>query len=1043
MCRAGRIFFVALLFFTLAHARSFDPNLFADLHWRLIGPFRGGRVLAVAGIPDQRKHFYFGSVNGGVWETQDGGRTWQPIFDEMPIASIGAIAIAPSDPNVIYVGSGEADMRSDIGYGNGMYKSTDAGRTWKRIGLEDSHQIGRILVDSHNPQVVFVAALGHAYGPNEQRGLFRSKDGGESWQKILYKDANTGAIDMTFGAKEQTIYVAMWQTRRPPWNVYPPSNGPGSGLFKSTDGGDHWSQIVGHGFPSEGLGRIGLAIAPSKPNRVYALVDAKAGGMYRSDDDGASWEYVTSDSRIWQRGWYFGGVTVDPKNPDVVFACNTAMYKSTDGGKTFLPFRGAPGGDDYHVLWIDPNDSNRMITGVDQGAVITYNGGRTWSSWYNQPIGQFYHGITDNRFPYWVYGAQQDSGAAGVPSRTTTIDGINLTQFHEITAGGENGYIAPDPLDPEIIYGGTVVKFDRRTEQSEDINPTYAYPEIYRETWTLPLTFSPRNPRVLYFSNQYLFRTADAGKHWDLISPDLTRKELTVPPNLDPVTAEDSAIPGRRRGVIYAIAPSPLSDGMIWTGTDDGLIWLTTDEGKHWNDVTPPQLTPWSKVGIIEASRFNADIAYAAIDRHRLDDYKPYIYRTQDRGKSWTSIMNGIPDGHFVNVVREDRKKKGLLYAGTELGMYVSFDDGDHWQSLELNLPAVSVRDIDVHEDDLVIATHGRAFWIMDNITPLRQMEAAAGASVATLFEPANAYRVHIPDFLGTPFPKDEPMAPNPPYGAMIDYYLAEDLTSPVSIQIFDDHGKLVREFSSNDQAATINTAKIVVTPDWFRTPRFMSPKRGMHRILWDLHRPFPDVLRTEESRDGTEPLGVWAPPGNYHVKLKVGEQILEQQLVVKNDPRVKISQSDLLKQSDFAERIMAERVRVAKAFREVRNLLKQAEALREKAPQSLAKQIASFETEITNLTEVRAIPIQYGLPGSFPLKLGSFSYLSEAFTDLQHATEDADAAPSPDALTGFEKQRLALDQAWERWEQFKTGPLQSLNSALKQQKLEPLNPNL
>ncbi|HEV2110642.1 MAG TPA: hypothetical protein VGT99_04750, partial [Gammaproteobacteria bacterium] len=684
-----------LLGISCAQAAGPDPSLYGGLQWRLIGPFRGGRVLAVSGVRGDPRHWYFGSVDGGVWETHDTGRTWQPIFDAMHVGSIGALAVAPSDPNVIYVGSGEADMRSDIAYGNGMYKSTDAGKTWEHIGLEDSYQIGKILVDPANPDVVFVAALGHGYGANETRGVFRSRDGGKTWQKVLYKDADTGAIDLAFGADANTLYASLWQTRRPPWNTYPPSNGPGSGLYKSTDGGASWAQLT-KGLPSEGLGHIGLATAPGNPNIVYALVDAKQGGLYRSDDAGADWTLVSGDKRIWGRGWYFEGVSVDPKNPDVVYASNTAMYKSTDGGKAFLPFRGDQTGDDFHTLWIDPDDGQRMIAGVDQGANISQNGGKTWSSWFNQPTGQFYHVITDHRFPYHVYGAQQDSGAAEVPSRTNgEYDGINMTEFHEVTTGGESGNIAPDPLDPDIIYGGTVDKLDEKSEQTANVDPTLAYPDIYRSEWTLPLAFSPKDPHALYFGNQHLFRTRDGGKHWALLSPDLTQKTLTVPPNLDATTAATStATVGPRRGVIYAIAPSRFSADDIWVGTDDGLLWRTHDSGKHWQDVTPKGLIPWSKVGVIEAGHFSADTAYAAIDRHRVDDYKPYIYRTHDGGKSWTLVADGIPDGSFINAVREDPVKQGLLYAGTELGMYVSFDDGDHWQSLQQNLPVTSIRDI-------------------------------------------------------------------------------------------------------------------------------------------------------------------------------------------------------------------------------------------------------------------------------------------------------------------------------------------------------------
>ena len=1027
---------------TTLHATVFDQSIFAGLRWRLIGPFRGGRVLAVAGVRGQPQHFYFGSVDGGVWETRDSGRTWHPIFDDMPIGSIGAIAIAPSNPDVIYVGTGEADMRSDIAYGNGMYKSADGGKTWTHIGLEDSYQIGKILIDPDNPNIVFVAALGHAYGPNEQRGIFRSNDGGSTWQKILYKDADTGAIDLSFGSDAKTIYASLWQTRRPPWNVYPPSNGPGSGLYKSLDAGNTWEQITGHGFPNQSLGRIGISVAPGNPNIVYALVDAKEGGLFRSEDSGANWTRVSDDRRIRQRGWYFGGITTDPKNPNVIYACDTTMYKSTDGGKTFLPFRGSPGGDDFHVLWIDPDDSNRMISGVDQGAIITLNGGVTWSSWYNQPTGQFYHVITDNRFPYWVYGAQQDSGAAGVPSFTSSNhDGINMMQFHEITAGGENGYIAPDPLNPEIVYGGTVSKLDMSTEQTEEVDPTFAYPDIYRSTWTLPLIFSPRNPRVLYFSNQHLFSTADGGKHWTLLSPDLTREKLTVPPNLDPVTAEDSAVKGERRGVIYAIAPSPIMDHLIWIGTDDGLLWLTRDEGAHWQNVTPDTLTPWSKVGIIEASHFDADSAYAAIDRHRLDDYKPYIYRTHDGGKSWTLISNGIPDGSFVNVVREDPRRKGLLYAGTELGMYVSFDDGDQWQSLQFNLPVTSVRDINVHSDDLVIATHGRAFWILDNITSLQQMNEQIAQADAWLFHPAVAYRILPAEFTGTPLPKDEPMAENPAFGAVIDYYLKSNTASQITLDILNKDGQMVRHYSSEDRPSGIDVSKIVVTPDWSTERQALSKNAGMHRFIWDLHYPFPEVLQEEPPTDASEPKGIWAPPGEYTIRLTVSGRSFTEPLQVKRDPRVQDLNLDSIKQFEFARDVEAERVRVAKVSMEVKSLLNQVDAIRSKTSEALATQLTAFEDAVTNLTELRAGKFEYGTPVTVPAKVTSLLYLTNALRNLQQSINQTDADPTPDALKGFETQHASVQNAFKSWEEMKNEWLASLNSKLKREGISTLKP--
>jgi len=903
---SGAMLAAALLF----AAALVNPAHFQELRWRLIGPFRGGRVLAVSGVAGEPEHFYFGSVNGGVWETLDAGRTWTPIFDSQPIGSIGALAVSRSNPKIIYVGSGEADMRSDIAQGDGMYKSIDGGKTWAHIGLADSQQIGRILIHPTNPRLVYVAALGHPYGPNAERGVFRSKDGGKTWQRILGNDNDTGAIDMAFEpGNPDVIYAAMWQTRRTPWSVYPPSNGPGSGLFKSTDGGDTWTQLTS-GLPKR-PGRIGVAVAPSQPRRVYAIVDGvpdNDGGMYRSDDAGATWTRTSSDARVWSRGWYFGGVTVEPKNADVVYSSNVNLFQSVDGGKTFAPIKGAPGGDDYHELWIDPTEPQRRILGVDQGTLVSLNGGATWSSWFNQPTGQFYHVITDNRFPYWVYGSQQDSGAAGVPSHTTVIDGITLSDFREVTAGGESDNIAPDPKDPNILYGGRVDKLDLRTRQTQSIDPTIATPDNYRTTWTLPLVFSPRDPKVLYFAHQRVFRTEDGGNHWTVISPDLTREHPETPPNLDPLTAANTAREGPRQGVVYAIAPSRKADRDLWAGTDDGLIWRTRDEGLHWMNITPPALTAWSKVGIIEASHFDAETAYAAVDRHRLDDVKPYIYRTHDGGKSWTLIADGI--GAFVNVVREDPVRKGLLYAGTEKGVYVSFDDGDHWQPLQFNLPVTSVRDIDVHGGDLVIATHGRAFWIMDDVSPLRQ----SVDSSPLLFKPAKAVRERPAGFTGTPMPKDEPMASNPPLGAVIDYLLGPNGATQVDLQILDAAGKVVRAYSSKDPVPTADPAKLRTAAEWFTAPPSLQTTPGMHRFVWPLRYPAPAGL-TVGRRAGD---GTWAPPGTYTVELTVDGQKLTQPLTVVADPRIKMTAEEYAAQFALAKKVEALRAGVAAALKDV-----------------------------------------------------------------------------------------------------------------------------
>ena len=1019
-------------------AAGYNPALFSSLQWRLIGPFRGGRVLAVTGVPGEPRHFYFGAVDGGVWQTRDTGRTWEPIFDKEPVGSIGAIAVAPSDPQVIYVGSGEADMRSDIAYGNGIYKSADGGRTWSRIGLTDTQQIGWILVDPNNANIVYVAALGHAYGPNAERGVFKSTDGGQTWQKILYKDENTGAIDLAFGGDDQTIYAALWQTRRPPWNVYPPSNGPGTGLYVSHDAGGHWAQVSGHGFPSADLGRIGIAVSLSNPQIVYALVDAKRGGMYKSTDSGVHWTRMSSDRRIWERGWYFGGVTLDPKNPDIVYVSDTVLYKSTDGGKIFLALKGDPTGDDYHTLWIDPQNPERMIAGVDQGTIITVNGGKTWSSWYNQPTGQFYHVITDHRFPYWVYGAQQDSGAAGVPSLTSTIDGISMMQFHEVTAGGENGNIAPDPLDHDIVFGGTVDKLNMHTEQTQSVDPTLAYPGIYRQTWTLPLAFSPRDSRALYFANQHVFRTDDGGRHWTVISPDLTQNTLTVPANLDPVTAADTAVKSPRRGVVYALAPAPLKSDEIWAGTDDGLIWLTRDGGRHWNNVTPPQLTPWSKVGIIEAGHFSADTAYAAIDRHRLDDYKPYIYRTHDGGRHWTLIASGIAGGSFVNVVREDPIKPRLLYAGTEFGMYVSFDDGDHWQVLQQNLPVTSIRDIDVHGDDLVIATHGRAFWIMDDITPLRQLTEQVAQAGAWLFKPALAYRVEPAGFTGTPLPKDEPRGQNPPFGAYLDYYLASAAATPVVFDIYDAQGRLVRHFASNSAPEKIDFSKLESTPDWITVPEPPAATPGMHRFVWDLYYALPAALKSERGFGDT---GLWAVPGKYSVKFTVNGNTYTQPLEVAKDPRVKASVHDLEEQLSFAQAIEAARVQTADMSNAIGSLLKQLTAAEGKSHGDAAAKITALAHKLDTLSGVMPAANPDNSVGVPPASVHNLRYLADALAALEAAVESADVVPTPDVRAGFKKQSVTLGRLMDQWREVQRTDLPQTSAALQNAGLAPLKP--
>jgi photosystem II stability/assembly factor-like uncharacterized protein len=889
-------------------APQFAQSTYAEMRWRMIGPYRGGRTVALAGIPTQPSVFYIGVNDGGVWKTTDYGQTWQPIFDGQPTGSIGAIAIAPSDPNIIYVGSGEGLRRPDLSTGDGIYKSTDAGKSWVHLGLQDGQQIGALLVDPTNPERVFAAVLGHPHGPNSERGVFRSLDGGATWQKVLYKDENTGAIDLEFApGNPRKIYADLWASRQLPWESGGDVvNGAGSGLFVSTDGGDSWQPLT-KGLPTwaQGLGRIGFDVAPSDPNRMYAMVDSlDATGVYRSDDAGASWRRVNAESRVSGRGSDFAWVHVAPQNPDQIYVSNTSTYRSDDGGATFSAIKGAPGGDDYHATWINPLHPEIIALTSDQGATISVNGGATWSSWYNQPTAQFYHVITDNRFPYWVYGGQQESGSAGVASRGN--DGqITVREWHPVGAE-EYGYIAPDPLDPNIVFGGKLSRFNWTTGQVQDVSPVVRGTS-YRVRRTAPVIFSPTNPHALYFAANVLFKTVDSGHSWTVVSPDLSRPHPAKPAVVGPFAPEPLA----RRGVIYSVALSPLQDGVIWAGTDEGLIWRTADGGKHWSDITPPALTSWSKIAQLEASHFDVRTAYAAVSRFRVDDLHPYIYRTHDAGKTWQLVVNGLPDNASADTVREDPVRRGLLYAGTERAVYVSFDDGDRWQSLQLNLPATSMRDLTVHGDDLVVGTHGRSFWILDDVTPLRQLNSSALSNQAFLFNPQTAYRMQRDQNTDTPLPPEISAGQNPPDGAILDYLLPERANGTVTLAIYDSSNRLVRRYSSDEQLS-VPTQGLRVPTYWVREPQQLSALPGMHRFVWDLCYPAPAATSFDYPISAIDhdtppvPQGPLAVPGSYNVRMTWGGKTYERRLIVKMDPRVKTSQAGLEVQSALAQSIAA-----------------------------------------------------------------------------------------------------------------------------------------
>jgi photosystem II stability/assembly factor-like uncharacterized protein len=894
-----RVLCSAALLLTATLSAQITSSRFADMRWRSIGPFRGGRTVAAVGVPSQPNVFYIGVNNGGVWKTTDAGRVWTPIFDDQPTGSIGAIGIAPSDPNIIYVGSGEGLQRPDLSTGDGIYKSGDGGKTWKHLGLRDGQQIPTVVVDPRDPNRLFVAVLGHPYGANEERGIFRSVDGGGTFEKVLYRDPNTGGIDVILDpSNPQIVYAALWEQQHGPWEnaVFA---GPGSGIYKSIDGGTTWRQLT-KGLPATGelLGRAGLEIAASNPQRLYAITGttAESGGLYRSDDGGESWQRIHVDERLWGRPGDFNEVRADPKNADVVYVANVVTWKSLDGGKTFAAFRGAPGGDDYHRLWINPNDPRIILNAADQGAIVTVNGGATWSSWYNQPTAQMFHVSADNAFPYRVCGGQQESGSACVPTRG---DEGQIT-FRDWTPVGaeEYGYAVPDPLDPDVVYGGRITRYDRRTRLAENITPKPLRSENDRMVRTQPIAFSMADPRVLFFASNRVWKTTNGGRAWTEISPDLTRKEWTPPASIGKYIGTPAAQP-KQRGVIYALAPSPLDVNRLWAGSDDGLIHVTTDGGKTWTNVTPSALVPWAKVSIMDASHFDANTAYAAINTFRLDDLRPHIYRTRDGGKTWTHITGGIPDGAIVNVVREDPKTKGLLFAGTENEVYVSNDDGDHWQSLRLNMPASSIRDLIVHDDDVAVATHGRGFWVLDDIEPLRQAVDARDA--AHLFKPQRAWRFRWNKNTDTPLPADEPAGQNPPDGAIVDYWLPAPASS-VTLEILDGAGNLVRRHSSSDPIAPIvDTGNVPAY--WIRPQRVLSTQPGMHRFVWDLYYPpvprktlaYPiSAIVHDTPPDATSPL---AMPGTYSVRLTVDGRTLTQPLQLDIDPRVKTPREGLAEQ--------------------------------------------------------------------------------------------------------------------------------------------------
>jgi len=952
-------------------AQAFDQRLFGEMRWRSIGPYRAGRTRAVAGVPSQPNVFYMGVCNGGVWKTTDYGRTWRPIFDDQPTGSIGAITVSPSNPDVIYVASGEGLRRPDLSVGDGIYKSADAGRTWAHLGLRDGQQIPQIIVDPRDPDRVFAAVLGHPYGPNEERGIYRSLDGGRTFDRVLYVDENTGGSEVAFDPSNPAIvYAGLWESREGPWENAE-WNGAKGGLYKSTDGGTTWRElklvpaagappVAGPGTAASGapepIVQINLGIAPSEPRRIYAAVALIRGtALYRSDDAGETWARL-SDTR--PAGRIGGGdlprIAVHPTDPDTLFVAATVSYKSTDGGRTFRAFKGAPGGDDYQNIWINPTNPAILLYASDQGACITVNGGETWSSWYNQPTAQLYHVAADNAFPYRVYSGQQESGSAGVQSRGN--DGRITFREWQTVGVDEYGYAAPDPLDPDIVYGGRgVTRWDRRTGQVQTVGPRVSRGgPAWRTVRTQPVLFSPIDPHTLFFAANTLWKTGDGGQSWAQISPDLTRKTWDVPASVGKYRDEPTAKPAQR-GVIYTVAPSYVDAKTIWAGTDDGLIQVTTDGGLHWTDVTPPQLVPWAKVSVMDAGRFDAKTAYAAVNALRLDDMRPHIYRTHDGGKTWAEIVNGIPAGAPTNAVREDPVRRGLLYAATEREVFVSFDDGGHWQLLRLNMAPSSVRDIIVKDNDLVAATHGRGFWILDDITPLRQLDAAAAAGTV-LFTPQAATRVRTSMNTDTPLPPDEPGGENPPDGAIIDYALAADAAGPVTLEVLNGAGRVVRRYSSDDRSELPTPESAAVPLYWYRKPLLLQRTAGHHRFFWDM-RYQPIDAAGGRGRGGLPmtavpfntvpvPNSIWAPPGSYKVRLTVDGKTFEQPLALRLDPRIKTPAAGLAKLTEMSLALYDGILESQQALKELRTLRAQNKKMRDEAEAAgkPAEALAAFE---------------------------------------------------------------------------------------------------
>jgi len=1011
-------YFISLLCVVISLTALGQPvpkAYYQELKYRCIGPFRASRTVGATGIPSQPNVFYMGVNNGGVWKTEDFGRTWYPIFDNAPTGSVGDVAISISNPDIIYVGSGEGLHRPDLGVGDGVFKSVDGGKTWQHKGLHDVQQIARVIIHPTNPDIVFVAGVGHPYGANEERGVFRSNDGGNTWERVLYINHNTGAMQVEFDpTNPQILYADMWEHQEGPWENASFS-GTHSGLYKSTDGGTSWKALT-KGLPNadHGLGRIGVGISPSNPQRLYATVDAnQLAGIYRSDDGGENWYLLSDDYRLWGRGSDFAEIKVHPKDPDVIFVANIASYRSNDGGKTWFSIKGAPGGDDYHRIWIHPEFPEIMLFAADQGATITVNGGKTWSSWYNQPTAQLYHVATDNAFPYWVYGGQQESGAIGIASRG---NGGQISFRDWMGVGSdEYAYVAPDPKDSNIIYGGRVMRFDKRTGQAQNVAPEALRSGKFRMLRTLPLMFHPQDDNMLLFATNVLWKTMNGGQNWEIISPDLTRKQPELPASIGDFKNEEmESMP--QRGVIYSLAPSHLQKNTIWAGTDDGLVHITKDGGKTWTDVTPPVLTSWDKISQIDAGHFDVNTAYIAVNAIRKDDMKPHVYKTNDGGATWIEIVQGMNEMGPVNVVREDPKQKGLLYVGTEREVYFSIDDGAHWQSLRSNMPATSVRDLVIHENDLVVGTHGRSIWILDNIQPLRELSKMNNQE-PYLVSPTLTYRVRDNMLLDTPLPPEEPAGQNPPAGAIVDYHLPK-VSPEVSLEIIGTGGEVINSFNSTELSEVIDTVSLPHPTYWIQPSARLSTQPGHHRFVWNLRYADPRGAKRQFAiaavygRTPAGPEGPLVAPGKYTIRLKADGKVREQSITVALDPRVSITDQDIKLQTDYS-------LSCYRSYHELQDLrdiietqLNGKKKLKKAQYTSLRDLIGAGSPELPD--------ILYGSIYEKSADQETIVSLQDKYLYLLALFQSADARPTSQAMESVEKLNAIKKSLATKWESLK-----------------------